>query len=473
MTEPKTRPGGLAGFFALVTQNPISLLGTGLTTAAAVLFFSLWIMTAMGFRGGAYLGLITFVALPSLFLLGLLLIPLGIWREKRRLAAGGEAKSLFPILDFNRAHTRNVFIAISIATLINVVLLSSATFKAVEVMDSTEFCGGACHSVMAPEHTTYMRSPHSRVRCVECHIGPGADWFVKSKISGSWQLISVALNLYPRPISTPVHSLRPARDTCEQCHWPEKFVGDRLKVLPHFKDDEANSPLKTVLLMRVGGSHGAKNAQGIHWHVDKGVEVRYRSDPSRTNMYEIAWKAPNGKEGSFKSPKADTPEGKAASEWRTMDCIDCHNRPSHIYRMPTNELENSMSQGRIDASLPFIRREGLKALEAKYPSHEAARQGIAEAIQTFYSKNYADKAQAIKPKIDAAVNELGVIWTSNVFPQMKIEWGTYPNHLGHADEKGCFRCHEGTKVSQDCNSCHSLVAMEEADPKILKDLSGQ
>lgn len=451
-----------------MTQNPISLLGTGLTTAAGVLFFSLWAMTIAGFRGGAYLGLITFVALPVVFLFGLLLIPLGIWREKRRIAAGGVAKPAFPILDFNRSRTRNLFIAVGVATLLNVVLLSSATYKAVEVMDSTEFCGGACHSVMAPEYTTYQRSPHSRVRCVECHIGPGADWFVKSKISGSWQLISVAFNLYPRPIPTPVHSLRPARDTCEQCHWPTKFVGDRLKVISHFKDDEKNTPTKTVLLMRVGGSQGAATAKGIHWHVDRGVEVRYRSDPSRTDMYEIQWKGPDGKNGSFRTAKAETPAGKAATEWRTMDCIDCHNRPSHIYRLPEAELELAMAEGRIDPSLPFIRREGLKALQAKYASHDAARKGIAETIGAFYTKSQAPALQ--QSRIDAAAHELGEIWANNVFPQMNIGWGAYPTQLGHADDKGCFRCHEGTRISQDCNGCHSLVAMEETDPKVLKDV---
>ncbi len=437
------------------------------------MFLSLWAMTAIGFRGGAYLGLITFVALPLLFVAGLLLIPLGLWREKKRIAAGGlpDEPLRFPVLDFNISRTRNIVFSVALATLLNVVLLSGATYKAVEVMDSVEFCGTACHSVMAPEHTTYMRSPHSRVRCAECHIGPGADWFVKSKISGSWQLISVALNLYPRPIKTPVHSLRPARETCEQCHWPEKFIGDKLKVMPHYKDDEANSPTKTVLLMRVGGGGAVGSAQhGAHWHIDRRVEVKYRSDSSRQNIYEIEWKRPDGTRGSMKTAKADSPEGKAVTEWRTMDCVDCHNRPSHIYRMPEPELDQAIAEGRIDRSLPFVKREGLKALQTEYPSHDAARKGIGDAIQAFYAKQLGGDFATQKTKVDQAAAQLAGIWTGNVFPQMNIKWGTYPNHLGHADEKGCFRCHEGTKITQDCNTCHSLVAMEEADPKVLKDL---
>jgi nitrate/TMAO reductase-like tetraheme cytochrome c subunit len=464
-----SRPRSLGEVFALFTRNPISLLGTGLTTAAAILFMSLWVMSALGFQGGgAYLGLITFVAVPMLFLFGLLLIPLGLWLEKRRLAKGGAARTTaFPVLDFNVSRTRNIVLSVAVATVINVVLLSAATYKSVEVMESVEFCGTACHSVMEPEHTTYLRSPHSRVKCVECHIGPGADWFVKSKISGSWQLVSVAFNLYPRPIQTPVHSLRPARETCEQCHWPTKFIGDRLKVTTHFKDDEKNTPTKTVLLMRVGGGKPGE-AHGVHWHVDPKVEVRYRSDASRMNVYEIEWVKPDGSKSTFKTAKADSPEAKAATEWRTMDCIDCHNRPSHIYRLPEPELDQALAEGRIDTSLPFIKREGLKALQAEYPSHEAATAGIGVAIRKFYATTSADKT-----KVDKAASELAGIWTGNVFPKMNVKWGQYPNHLGHADEKGCFRCHEGTKISQDCNTCHSLVAMDEADPKVLKDLGVQ
>jgi nitrate/TMAO reductase-like tetraheme cytochrome c subunit len=171
------------------------------------------------------------------------------------------------VIDLNVGRTRTLLLLFMALTLVNVVILAVSTYKAVEVMDSTKFCGQACHSVMAPEFTTYQRSPHSRVACVECHIGPGAGWFVKSKLSGSWQLISVSLDLYPRPIPTPVHNLRPARDTCEQCHWPNKFVGDRLKVITRFRDDEANTPEKTVLLLRVGGMQG-RESKGIHWHVD-------------------------------------------------------------------------------------------------------------------------------------------------------------------------------------------------------------
>jgi nitrate/TMAO reductase-like tetraheme cytochrome c subunit len=403
--------------------------------------------------------------------LGLVLIPAGIaWqrRRSRRAEARGEVLAPLPIVDLNVGRTRTLLLVFLAATLVNVVIIAVSTYKAVEVMDSTKFCGSACHSVMAPEYTTYQRSPHSRVACVSCHIGPGAGWFVKSKLSGSWQLISVNLKLYPRPIPTPVHSLRPARDTCEQCHWPNKFVGDRLKVITHFQDDETNTALKTVLLLRVGGMQG-RASKGIHWHVDPGVRIRYQADDKRETIGSIELTRADGTTTTYASPN-----GSKGGTWRTMDCIDCHNRPSHIYRTPEDELDRSMAEGRIDSALPFVHREGLKALKADYTSQDEAKVKIAAALETFYGK---ERPTADRAKVAAAGAELGAIYSTNVFPSMNIRWGTYPSHLGHMSSPGCFRCHDGEHVdpsgaaiSQDCETCHTVLAMEEPNPEVLKTL---
>jgi hypothetical protein len=365
-----------------------------------------------------------------------------------------------------------------VATGINALILGIGTYKGVEVMESTAFCGKACHSVMEPEYTTYQRSPHARVSCVECHIGEGADWFVKSKLSGSWQVVSVAFDLYPRPIPAPVHNLRPARETCEECHWPTKFVGDRLKVNTHFEEDEANTKTETVLVLKVGGKE-AGYAHGIHWHVDPDHVVRYRADESRQTMYEVEMTGPDGKTTRWVGPDADSPEAAAAS-WRTMDCVDCHNRPTHIYRMPAAELDTALTEGRIDPTLPFIRREGQKALEKEYPSHEAAREGIREHVVGFYEAQYPDVARDRADVVQAAAEAVGDIYCWNVFPSMNITWGTYVNHIGHPDfstEVGCFRCHggehtteDGDAIAMDCTTCHSLLAEREEDPQILQTL---
>jgi hypothetical protein len=332
---------------------------------------------------------------------------------------------------------------------------------------------------MEPEYTTYRRSPHARVKCVECHIGEGANWFVKSKLSGSWQLVSVAFDLYPRPIEAPVHNLRPARETCEQCHWPNKFVGDRFRVRTHFSEDEANTETKTVLVVKVGGRQAGRS-QGIHWHVDPDHVVRYRADARRQTMYEVEMVATDGTTRRYKGPAADSPEAAQATEWRTMDCVDCHNRPTHVYRDAARELDDALLDRRIDPSLPYVRREGLKALSVEYPSHEAARAGIAKAITEFYAASYPQLAAEKKDVVTAAGRALGDIWAWNVFPSMNVKWGTYVNHIGHPEmsgEIGCFRCHDeqhttadGRTISQECTTCHSLLAQEEKDPEILKTL---
>jgi nitrate/TMAO reductase-like tetraheme cytochrome c subunit len=476
LLDPVTR------FFATVTSNPISLAGSALTTITAFLFLLLFCIHLVSEHGASpYLGILTFLILPGLFLLGLVLIPLGLWqaRKRRREAlAEDDPAAEFAVLDFNRPQIRRTAVVFLAATGVNALILGVGTYKGVEVMESTQFCGAACHTVMEPEFTTYKRSPHARVKCVECHIGEGADWFVKSKLSGSWQLVSVTFDLYEKPIAVPVHNLRPARETCEQCHWPNKFVGDRFKVNTHFGEDEANTETKTVLVVKVGG-HQAGRSQGIHWHVDPDHVVRYRSDEKRQVIYEVEVETKDGAKQRFASPAASSPEAAKATEWRTMDCVDCHNRPSHIYRSPDRELDAALLDRRIDPALPFVRREGLKALQADYPSHEAAREGIAKAIADFYAQSYPQVASEKKDAVAAAGAALGDIWCWNIFPKMNIKWGTYRNHLGHSldmtGEIGCFRCHdeehktaEGKTISQDCTTCHSLLAQEEKDPAILR-----
>ena len=465
-------------FFAAITGNVVSLIGTLLIITSLLLIAALLIMQGLGFEGGAYIGILTFVLLPMAFLAGMLLVPLGVWWRKRRdakLAAQGKDVGQLPVFDLNVERTRGVllgFVALAIPTL---ALAAGLTYKAVHYMDSDEFCGMACHRVMQPEYTAFQRSPHARVGCAGCHIGPGAEWFVKAKISGSWQLIAVAFDLYPRPIPTPVHSLRPATGTCEQCHWPTKFLGDRLKVRTHFAEDEGNTELKTALMVKVGGKQ-AGQSQGIHWHVDPNHQVRYRADPTREKMYEV--ELADLAEGTTKLYKTDEPAPEG-TEWRTMDCVDCHNRASHIYRSPEFEVDLALEEGRIDRSLPYIRREGLRIItEKEYPSHEAAREGIAAAVKAFYTQNYPDVAGS--PAVEQAGKALGDAYSWNNFPHMKVTWNLYPNHIGHQETPGCFRCHDnkhktadGKKIGKKCETCHNLVVEEESNSPLLQELGLQ
>jgi hypothetical protein len=463
-------------YLSVITRSTLSIAGTAIATSGVLLFVTLFAMELMGFEGGPYLGIITYLLLPAIVLAGLTLVPVGIWRQtkkEREAVAHGEPEPHLPVIDLNKARTRKALLTFGFMTLVGAVVLAVGTYKGVEYMESVQFCGTACHTVMQPEYTAHQRSPHSRLACADCHIGPGANWFVKSKLSGSWQLIAVTFKLYPTPIPTPVHNLRPARDTCEQCHWPTKFVGDKLSVRVHYSEDEQNTELHNVILLKIGGEHG-RGSSGIHWHVDPGNRIRYLSDPTREKIYDVEMTTADGTK-VFKSGEAP-----ADAVWRAMDCVDCHNRPSHVYRMPANEVDAALEQGRIDRALPFIKREGLRAVQVEYASHEAARAGIAADIAAFYQANYPEVAKSQAAAVEQAGKALGDIYAWNVFPQMKVTWGTYPNHLGHKESAGCFRCHDrkhktegGEKISKDCDTCHSLLAEDEANPAILKRLAGE
>ena len=463
-------------FFASLTRNAISLIGTAIALAALILMITLFGMEIWGFEGGPYLGILTYLILPMIFVFGLVLIPVGVvlWRRKLRRQPGGEDVSLLPVFDLNKPATRRWMLIFLGATVVNIVIIAGATYKGVHVMETVEFCGMACHSVMEPEHTAHARSPHSRVACAECHIGPGADWFVKSKLDGAWQLVAVAFDLYPRPVPTPLHDLRPARETCEQCHWPTKHVGDKLRVIKHYRDDEQNTELTTALVLKVGGVQGT-SASGIHWHVDPNVNIRYRSDETREEVYEIEYtNADTGLEKSYSVRNAPEDGGL----WRSMDCVDCHNRPTHIYESASPAVDTAIAAGHIDRSLPFIKREGLRLIDVQYASHEEAREQIRTQLTAFYADNYPDLASDRADDIEAAATALGDAYSVNVFPQMNVWWDTYPNHIGHEQSDGCFRCHKRSmrtedreQVSNDCENCHILLAEEEENPNIMSVLN--
>jgi nitrate/TMAO reductase-like tetraheme cytochrome c subunit len=303
-------------FLASMTHNAISLIGSAIAVATLVLMLTLFAMELWGFEGGPYLGILTYLILPMIFAFGLVLIPIGavLYRRKMRRSAGGEGTLLMPVFDLNLQSTRRWLLIFLGATVLNIVIIAGATYKGVHVMETVEFCGLACHSVMEPEYTAHARSPHSRVACADCHIGPGADWFVKSKLDGAWQLVSVAFDLYPRPVPTPLHNLRPARETCEQCHWPTKFMGDELRVIKRYEDDEENTELTTALILKVGGQT-VNGSHGIHWHVDRDVSIRYRSDETREEIYEIELTHGDNDPKTYSVRNAPEDEGV----WRDME----------------------------------------------------------------------------------------------------------------------------------------------------------
>ncbi|MBK5292787.1 MAG: NapC/NirT family cytochrome c [Acidobacteriia bacterium] len=461
----------MKGFLAPViylSNNWISQLGVVLVTTATVFWLFLLPSGIAADNVHPYLGILFFLLLPGLFFAGLAVIPLGIYLRKRREKSQGAYPEDFPPLDLKHTALRRLLTFVGVATFANLVIASQLTYSAVEYMDSDKFCGLTCHSVMAPEFAAYQNSPHARVGCVKCHIGPGAGWFVKSKLSGTWQMAAVNLNTYPRPIPAPVHNLRPARETCEACHWPQKYGEDRLRIVDKFGDDEANTRTKTVLLMRIGGGNGAAGIHGAH--LGEGITTRYaHTDDKRQSIAWVEHKQKDGKITRYQSPdvKAD-----AKTEVREMDCVDCHNRPTHVFELPERAVDRAMAGGTIPPSLPFIKKKAVDILRSAKSGGE-----IPKAIDSFYRAGHAGIYGQRKAEIQQAGQAVQAIYDRNVFPQMNVTWGTYINNIGHTDFPGCFRCHDdarasssGKKLTQDCNTCHSLLAMDEEAPKILSDL---
>lgn len=451
-----------------LSNNWISRIGVVLVTTAGILWLLLLPTYLKGHSSDPYMGILQFLLLPGVFFLGLFLIPVGIWRRRKK----GEPTGL-PPLTWQSPDLRKLIGFVAAATVINLIIGSQLTYRGVEYMESVQFCGQACHSVMKPEFTAYQSSPHSRVACVQCHIGPGAGWFVKSKLSGTWQVISVNLNLYPRPIPTPLENLRPARETCEQCHWPDKYGGNRLRVINSFDDD--GNETKTVLLMHIGGGDGP--LRGIHGaHVGQGIKIRYKyAERTRQTIPWVEYSR-NGEAREF-THKDAKPDDLAKMEVREMDCLDCHTRPSHSYDMPNRAIDRAMTSGLIPSTLPKAKKYAMDVLQKEYATTAEAEAQIPTQFAALYQKEQPGVFASRRGDIDNASKAVLAAFGRNVFPEMKIKWGTYPNNIGHTDFTGCFRCHDeehktkdGAAITQDCNACHSLLAMDEKDPKVLEDL---
>jgi hypothetical protein len=454
-----------------LSNNYLSLIGVIMVTATTVLWLGFLPITMRGGTMHPYFGIAVFLLLPGVFILGLLLVPIGIWWNRRSRLAKGLMPPEFPPLDAKNPELRKLVGFIGVTTVLNVILASQFAYSAVNYMDSVTFCGQTCHTVMQPEFTAHQRSPHSRVECVSCHIGPGASWFVRSKLSGAGQVFAVVFNTYPRPIPAPVRNLRPARETCETCHWPQKFDEDRLRDLPTYADDEPNTLTHTVLMLHLGG--GA-NRIGIHGrHLGEGVTVRYyATDEKRETIPWVEYTA-----GGNTSVYAAAGAKLDPTKIRVMDCIDCHNRPTHIYELPERAMDNALTDKRVSAALPFAKKQGVALLKQTYAGRDEASAQISKAFADYYKTNYPQIYAQRGDEVKRSGAAVAAIYLGNIFPEMKVSWGTYANNLGHTDSTGCFRCHDeshsttdGKTITQDCSACHNLLVSGEKNPKILVDL---
>jgi hypothetical protein len=321
---------------------------------------------------------------------------------------------------------------------------------------------------MEPEHVAYQNSPHANVACVECHVGSGASWYVKSKLSGLHQVYAVLTNTYPRPIETPLHDLRPARETCEKCHWPQKFYARTLWTNKYFLADSVNSEWDIMLQMKTGPEYsGLGLVEGIHWHINPAVNIEYISDnDKRENITYV--KYTNKTTGAVKIFRNDSNPISdsllASSATRTMDCIDCHNRPSHNYSSPTVYFDKAMQTGAVSKDIPFFKKAAMGVLKETFTDRDTALMKIKESITGYYKTGFSEYYAQNTELIDKSISAVQKSFSENTFPKMKVTYDHYPEHIGHLESDGCFRCHndafvaaDGSKISRDCNLCHTIV----------------
>ena len=438
------------------------VIATGLLVAfALILEFSIA-------APSPYLGIFTYMVFPAILSVGVLFFLWGMRRESlRRRKLGVPDQLPYPRLDLNDPAERRRFAYVLIGGSLCAIVLGAVAYNAFVFTESVTFCGRICHTIMQPEYTAYQYSPHARVACVDCHVGSGASWYVKSKLSGVRQVFAALFHTYPRPIPVPIHNLRPARATCEHCHWPRKFYGAQLVQIPHFRYDEKNTAEEISLLVKTGGGDPKLGAKaGIHWHMILDNTVTFAAtDPQQQ---DIPWVRVQHHEGGVEEyVSTDTKLTKdqlAALPRHVMDCIDCHNRPTHIFPAPGPAVDEALANGRMDPSLPWVKKVVVDALEKEYPSRAEARAGLSKEITSYYTKHYPDLVKQDSDRITGVVDAAVDIYNRSVFPFMRVNWKTYASNIGHRNWPGCFRCHDGKHVStttgkvltRECTVCHTM-----------------
>jgi nitrate/TMAO reductase-like tetraheme cytochrome c subunit len=440
-----------------VFRNWLSLTGLIVVTGSLFSFLLLLLLDALAHFSNPYVGILTYLVAPGFFVTGLILAGIGaLFRHRQTVKYAGP----FPPLriDLSRPRDRRMLAWFVAGGVLFLLLSAIGSYQTYHYTESVQFCGQACHGVMKPELVTYLHSPHARIACAECHIGKGAAWYVRSKLSGAYQVYATVAHKYPTPIPTPVKNLRPAQETCEECHWPKKFVGNLERTYNCFLADETNSPFTIRLLMKVGGgdpTHGPVG--GIHWHMNVGNKVEYlATDEARQKIPYVRVTDSQGVVKEFRTPKFTNAVNEASL--RRMDCMDCHNRPAHRYEAPNSAVNLAIALGKIDRSLPFVKTNALYVLTKNYTNETQALQNIA----TVLTARYPDQ-----PKIKGVIDAVQQIYTDNFFPEMKASWQVYPDNIGHKDWPGCFRCHDDqhktadnkqTIRASDCNACHTILA---------------
>lgn len=440
-------------------RNIVSLLGLVVVGVGAMLVLFALIAQFTIDSTNPYAGIFTYILFPSVMGAGAFVFLIGMRVEAgRRKRAGNLGALPYPSVDLNVDWQRRMFIWVSVGGALLTTLGVYALYQGFHYTESVVFCGETCHVPMEPEYTAYLESAHARVACVDCHVGEGTDWYVRSKLSGARQLLAVAVGSYSRPIETPIKHLRPARETCERCHWPEKFFGAKLLQLPRYRYDEQNTGEQITLTLKTGGGSKAHGeSMGIHWHMIIDNEITFATaDEKHLDIPWVKVKHSNGQEEVYTSRPVASDE-LAKLEQHTMDCMDCHNRPAHNFPTPDSGIDQGLFRGEIPAGLPWFKKVAVAALTEHYPDQATAHRELAQRIKDFYAQKYPAIAAARAGDIAKAIEVVIRIRDRSVFPLMNVDWRTYPQHIGHKYWPGCFRCHDGKHATQEgkvlANSC--------------------
>ncbi len=453
--------------------NYISYLGSIIALIAWITLVFFIVLINFVKLDNVYFDLYAFIVTPAFIILGHILVPLGMYLQRKKLKKGIPVTDdkLF-VLNLRDPKTRNAILIFSVVTIFFVISTIVGSYKAFHYSESVEFCGKLCHKVMLPEYIAYQNSPHARVKCAECHVGEGADFYVKSKMSGMRQVYKYLLGTYPRPIATPIENLRPARETCEKCHWPQKFYTNALRKEKYFLGDSANTEWNVTLNMKIGASHQALGlTEGIHWHINPDIQIDYKSNAKHDTVYWV--KITNKKTGVetlYKDNDVIAKSDVNKIEARGMDCMDCHNRPSHEFRSPSKYLNDLLASQNNLVSIPWIKSAAIEALRVPYSTTDSSTTEIKNKITKFYKDQYPAIYKQYSKKIATAIDDIIAVFSRNAFPEMKVNYSVYPRHIGHLETNGCFRCHNerfksqsGKVISKDCNLCHSIVAQGKSD----------
>ena len=359
-----------------------------------------------------------------------------------------------------------------IAGIVLMVVIGVGGYEVYEYTETASFCS-TCH-VMKPQYIVYQQQPHANVSCATCHIGEGASFFIKSKIDGTRQLAATLTNTYERPVPSPVKDLRPARETCQTCHSPDKFTDDVIKLHTHFESDEANTETDALLVLKLGGyDKTTKESKGIHWHIKSKVYY-IAADKERQSMQWIGVEDENGKLTEYWSRDLLTAArsdfvatARADGRLRQLDCIDCHNRAAHLIEPPATLVDAALAAGQLDRNLPHLKQQSVQLLSGDYANQDQGAAAM-EALELYFQREHPDVYAKNRDAIQNAVAQLQDIYRKTNFPDMKLNWQTYPNNVNHREFQGCFRCHDDKhvridvkgqvtdKISSACNLCHSV-----------------